>query len=134
MSINLKDPNVKQQPQGQDKLLHSKLSGLNQWIEKEVRKFKDEAQTEESKAKFKGGIVFPFDQGDDVDPWVILRNIPELGAVYETKARAPFKVVFEVCRLSELKGLDLYKESARKPVAAQLELSIPGQNMGPAAG
>ena len=40
-------------------------------------------------------------------------------------------MVFEVCRLSELKGLDLYKESARKPVAAQLELSIPGQNNNP---
>lgn len=49
-----------------------------------------------------------------MDPWVILRNIPELGAVYETKVRAPFKVVFEVCRLSELKGLDLYTKA--KPI------------------
>jgi hypothetical protein len=28
--------------------------------------------------------------------------IPELGHVFETKMRAPFKCVFEVCRLSEL--------------------------------
>ena len=40
--------------------------------------------------------------GDDKDPFVILGNIPELSAVFETKARAPFKIVFEVCRLSEL--------------------------------
>lgn len=40
--------------------------------------------------------------GDDRDPFVILGNIPELSAVFETKARAPYKIVFEVCRLSEL--------------------------------
>lgn len=40
--------------------------------------------------------------GDDKDPFVILGNIPELSAVFETKARAPYKIVFEVCRLSEL--------------------------------
>lgn len=39
-----------------------------------------------------------------MDPWVILRNIPELAAIYETKVRSPYKVVFEVCRLSELKS------------------------------
>ena len=40
--------------------------------------------------------------GDDKDPFVILGNIPELCGVFETKARAPYKIVFEVCRLSEL--------------------------------
>jgi len=40
--------------------------------------------------------------GDDKDPFVILGNIPELSAVFETKVRAPFKIVFEVCRLSAL--------------------------------
>ena len=33
---------------------------------------------------------------------MILGSIPELASVFETKARAPFKIVFEVCRLSEL--------------------------------
>jgi len=28
--------------------------------------------------------------------------IPELAHIFETKMRAPFKCVFEVCRLSEL--------------------------------
>ena len=31
-----------------------------------------------------------------------MNAIPELGLVFETKARAPYKVVFEVCKLSEL--------------------------------
>jgi hypothetical protein len=30
--------------------------------------------------------------------------VPELALIFETKVRTPFKVVFEVCRLSELKG------------------------------
>lgn len=59
-------------------------------------------QLPETKSKFKGGIVFPMKIGDDRDPFVILGNIPELSAVFETKARAPYKIVFEVCRLSEL--------------------------------
>ena len=59
-------------------------------------------QLPDTKSKFKGGIVFPMKIGDDRDPFVILGNIPELSAVFETKARAPFKIVFEVCRLSEL--------------------------------
>ena len=37
LSLDLKDPQVKLQPVGQDKLLHKKLSELNQWIEIDVR-------------------------------------------------------------------------------------------------
>ena len=58
---------------------------------------------------------------------MILRNIPELAQIYETKARAPYRVVFEVCRLSELKGLDLY--SHERPIQPNLELPIPGKKM-----
>ena len=64
----------------------------------------NQVHTKETRAKYKGGIVFPFSQGDDVDPWVILRCVPELALIFETKVRTPFKVVFEVCKLSELKG------------------------------
>lgn len=85
-------------------MLHNKLRSLNLYIENQVRPVAQNAHTAETIAKYKGGIVFPFDQGDDVDPWVILRNIPELAQIYETKVRSPYKVVFEVCRLSELKG------------------------------
>jgi len=41
--------------------LHSKLSQLNQWIDKQVRPLHTQAQTRETVAKYKGGIVFPFD-------------------------------------------------------------------------
>ena len=56
--------------------------------------------------------------GDDRDPFVILGNIPELSAVFETKARAPFKIVFEVCRLSELIEAAKEEESKFKSEAA----------------
>lgn len=46
--------------------------------------------------------MFPFKQGDDSNPFVILGVIPELAQIFETKVRAPYKAVFEVCRLSEL--------------------------------
>ena len=103
-SINLKEPSLKQQPQGQDKMLHGQLRSINDFIIKQVNPISEKAQTKETQAKYKGGIVLPFDQGDDVDPWVILRCIPELAQIFETKMRTPFKVVFEVCKLSELKG------------------------------
>lgn len=51
---------------------------------------------------YAGGILIPFGQSDIEDPWVILNCIPELSVIYETKVRAPFKVVFEVCKLSEI--------------------------------
>lgn len=51
--------------------------------------------------------------GDDKDPFIILGNIPELSAVFETKARAPFKIVFEVCRLSELIEETMAEEKAK---------------------
>ena len=56
--------------------------------------------------------------GDDRDPFVILGNIPEISAVFETKARAPFKIVFEVCRLSELIEAAKEEESKFKSEAA----------------
>ena len=58
--------------------------------------------------------------GDDRDPFVILGNIPELSAMFETNARAPFKIVFEVCRLSELIEITLAeeKEAAAKEKGA----------------
>ena len=51
--------------------------------------------------------------GDDKDPYVILGNIPELSGVFETKARAPYKIVFEVCRLSELIKETVEEEKAQ---------------------
>ena len=99
LSLKLKDPKL-----GKDKnnYLFRELKRINNWIETEVRSEAHKVSLPDTRARFKGGIVFPMRIGDDRDPFVILGNIPELSAVFETKARAPFKIVFEVCRLSEL--------------------------------
>ena len=95
----MKDPKL-----GKDKnnYLFRELRRINDWIETQVRSEATRVNLPDTKGRFKGGIVFPMRIGDDRDPFVILGNIPELAAVFETKARAPFKIVFEVCRLSEL--------------------------------
>ena len=99
LSLKLKDPKI-----GKDKnnFLFRELKRINNWIDTQVRSEAPRVNLPETKARFQGGIVFPMRIGDDRDPFVILGNIPELSAVFETKARAPFKIVFEVCRLSEL--------------------------------
>ena len=48
------------------------------------------------------GVILPFQEGDDQDPYVIMKIIPELALAFDTKKRAPFRVVFEAVRLSEL--------------------------------
>lgn len=93
-------------------MLHSKLRSLNDFILNHVNPVANQVHTNETRAKYKGGIVFPFSQGDDVDPWVILRCVPELALIFETKVRTPFKVVFEVCKLSDLKGEYVEKKDA----------------------
>lgn len=45
----------------------------------------------------------PFEEGDDVDPRVIMNIVPELSQIFETKKRTPFKLVFETVKLSEIK-------------------------------
>ena len=100
LSLRLKDPKVVIKDKGN--YLFKELRRINEWIENNVRSEAHKVQLPETKSKFKGGIVFPMKIGDDKDPFVILGNIPELSAVFETKARAPYKIVFEVCRLSEL--------------------------------
>ena len=99
LSLKLKDPKL-----GKDKnnYLFRELRCINNWIDTDIRSEAHRVSLPDTRARFKGGIVFPMRIGDDRDPYVILGNIPELSAVFETKARAPFKIVFEVCRLSEL--------------------------------
>jgi hypothetical protein len=48
-------------------------------------------------------VILPFVTGDDSDPSVIMNVVPDLGIPFDTKKRAPFKVVFETVKLSELK-------------------------------
>lgn len=111
LSLKLKDPKI-----GKDKTnyLFRELRRINGWIDTEVRSKACLVNLHDTRARFKGGIVFPMKIGDDRDPFVILGNIPELSAVFETKARAPFKIVFEVCRLSELINEAIMEESNAK--------------------
>jgi len=44
------------------------------------------------------GIVMPFEEGDDEDPQVIMKVLPELGKAFNTNKRAPIKVVFETVK------------------------------------
>lgn len=60
LSLELKDPQIKLQPHGQDRHLHKRLTELNTWIDEHVRKQSANAQCLETKAKYLGGIVFPF--------------------------------------------------------------------------
>ena len=99
LSLNLKDPRITKE---KNHFLYRELKRLNAWIETSVRSEASKIHTVETKAKYCGGIVFPFKYGDDQNPYVILNALPELGQVFETKSRAPFKIVFEVCKLSEL--------------------------------
>ena len=116
LSLRLKDKSL-----GKDKgnFLFRELKRINEWIEQYVRSEAHKVQLPDTKSKFKGGIVFPMKIGDDRDPFVILGNIPELSAVFETKARAPYKIVFEVCRLSEL--IEETKAEERGAVIADSE-------------
>jgi hypothetical protein len=73
------------------------LKEINYWVESEVRKFALEAKTDEVVSKYTG-ILIPFGCNDTEDPWIILNCVEELSLIFETKERAPYKVVFEVCK------------------------------------
>ena len=45
--------------------------------------------------------MLPLEVGDDANPTLILRFVPELGHCYDTKKRSPYKVAFETIRLFE---------------------------------
>lgn len=49
------------------------------------------------------GVILPFHEGDDKDPSVVMKILPEFAATFNTKKRAPIKVVFETVKLSELR-------------------------------
>ena len=60
LSINLKDPKLKEIPSAQSKLLYRELKELNEWIDIYVRSQATKIISIETRAKFLGGIVFPF--------------------------------------------------------------------------
>eukprot|EP00826_Nyctotherus_ovalis_P035167 TRINITY_DN2996_c0_g1_i1.p1 TRINITY_DN2996_c0_g1~~TRINITY_DN2996_c0_g1_i1.p1 ORF type:complete len:396 (+),score=63.35 TRINITY_DN2996_c0_g1_i1:291-1478(+) len=71
----------------------------NVWIDRTIRGKKIEGDSE-FKAYYRG-LVMPFEVGDDNDPRLILRLIPELGHCYSTRQRTPYKIVIETIKLAE---------------------------------
>lgn len=86
----------------QQKYLILEMRRLNKWLDRKLRRKAQQITVAQTRAKYQGGIILPFSPGDDKDPWVIAGMIPELARTFETKDRCPFKIVFEVVRLSEL--------------------------------
>lgn len=58
------------------------------------------------------GLMLPFEQngGDDEDPHIMVRIVPHLNQPFNTKMRAPFKMVCETIRYRELQD----QESRRR--------------------
>jgi len=40
---------------------------------------------------------------DDLDPYILMKIVPEFSITFNTKTRAPFKFVFEAVQLKEIK-------------------------------
>jgi hypothetical protein len=55
--------------------------------------------------------MLPFDDSDDEDPRVVMNLIPELAIIFETKKRAPIRVVYETVKLSEIRERFLEEEA-----------------------
>ena len=73
---------------------------MNNWIEDSV-KTHAKGIISGLKHNFEG-IILPFGLGDDSDPYLIMSTVPELAHAFDTKKRAPFKVVFETVKLKEV--------------------------------
>jgi hypothetical protein len=88
-----------------DRLPHlkAKLEDVNAWIREQVRSQVDIITTQ-SKYNY-NGVVLPFENGDDEDPSIIMNIVADLALAFDTKKRAPFKVVFETVKLSEIRSV-----------------------------
>jgi len=94
-------------------VLKEKANQLNLWFDKKRWETKFDIETD-FQTRFQG-LIFPMNTGDDEDPYLILKIIPELGHVFATKERAPIMLCFEVIKFKE--GHDNYKllvESSKK--------------------
>lgn len=81
-------------------ILNKRLDEINDWIEESVRSQLDNIKTS-CKHKY-NGLVLPFSEGDDEEPYLVMRIVPELAQPFDTKKRAPFKVAMETVKVSEL--------------------------------
>jgi len=68
-------------------------------------------------------LPFAVGGGDDNDPQIMVRIIPHLNQPFNTKMRAPFKMVVETIKYKELQDQemrskeqdDLFNQSPREP-------------------
>ncbi|TNV84322.1 hypothetical protein FGO68_gene10884 [Halteria grandinella] len=93
--------------------LKRKLEEINEWIKSNVRSQVDTITTQ-SKYNY-NGVVLPFELGDDQDQSIILNIVPDLALAFDTKKRAPFRVVFETVKLSELRDGLFQQSETRLP-------------------
>ena len=97
--------------------LKKKLDEINDWIRDDVRSQVDSITTQ-SKYCY-NGVVLPFELGDDQDPFIIMNIVSELALSFDTKKRAPFRVVFETVKLSELKNGQFQQSETNEPESTQ---------------
>jgi hypothetical protein len=94
-------------------VLIEKLDKVNEWIGDTIR---DKITGIETECKFNYmGIILPFEEGDDLNPRMVVKIISNLALPFNTKKRAPFRIVFETVTLNEIKGrnINLLRESLR---------------------
>ena len=49
------------------------------------------------------GLMLPLEPGSDGDPTIAVRIIPELNQAFNTRERAPFKIIMETIKYKEIK-------------------------------
>ena len=111
------------------------LTKLNHWIESHIQsvvqsspieswKLSDSPTSQRKSLKHSGikgpyrfnyhGLMLPFDGGDDEDPHIMVKIVPELNQAFNTKERAPFKIVCETIKYKELQ--DQEKRSKKQDI------------------
>jgi len=78
-------------------VLVEKLEECNGWINECIR---DKLPNIKTDCKFNYmGVILPFEEGDDMNPRIVVKVLPELAIPFNTKKRAPFRIVFETVTL-----------------------------------
>ena len=67
------------------------------------------------------GMIVPIEPGggDDLNPNIVVRIIPELNQPFNTKMRAPFKIVCEVIKYNELKAKEDSGDASKESINLQ---------------
>lgn len=105
----------------------------NRWVDQQTRELKIDLNSRYK--KYYKGIALPFENGDDADPTLALRMVPELGYCYNTRKRSPYKVAFETIKLFEADQWEskirlVPKEEAKSPETKHLRTNSLNKSMG----